>query len=1040
FLHGLGRGLAGTSAKALAEDCVQGRELGAISGPTAMASHRAEHERLDREANERAAALHQRWEEATSAATEKRSRLQTDLELRLRRARQRNDAIRQRGQDQLSQRQAGTVTGLRQDHDARREQLDRDLEAARVTIEKRLAGRCSEWEQAWRSTMESAYASFESLRETATRWFPAWMDARWSEWTPPTEPVGALPVGTLNVDLRALAGTWPTGTCPPLPGGEPFSVPILLTFPELGSLLLETAEGGRDLALAALNTLVLRLLSLSPAGRAIFTILDPVGLGQSFSGLMHLADHEDRLINRRIWTQADQIEARLLELNEHIEKVTQLYLRNEYRTIAEYNEQAGRIAEPYHVLVIADLPAGFSEVAARRLLSVVNSGPRCGVFTWIHWNRRQEMPGELSAAELAAGSLHLRWGQDRFEFVDRPLPGTSLCLETPPDPTFVTPFLQRVGRGSVDSNRVEVPFDQVAPAEADFWTVDTTQELRVPIGRTGATKLQQFALGRGTRQHALVVGKTGSGKSTLFHVLITNLALRCGPDQIEFYLVDFKKGVEFKCYGAHRLPQARVVAIESDREFGLSVLERVDAELERRGELFRRAGAQDLPGYQRATGHSPLPRTLLIIDEFQELFTEDDRVAQHAALLLDRLVRQGRAFGIHVVLGSQTLGGAYTLARTTLGQMSVRIALQCNEADAMLIMEENNTGARLLSRPGEAIYNDASGALEGNSPFQVVWLSDEERDAWLSRIRRRADASGAALPGPMIFEGNAPAHLSDNVALTDCLRKGASSGVTIPRIWLGAPNSIKGPTEARFPRQTGSNLLLVGQNEDSVLAMLTASLLALAAQHPRGSARFLVLDASPAGSAARARVESLVASIPHEIQLHGNPDLPGLMTDLSGLLGQRTDDGVSELAPRVYLIVHHLTRFRGLRFEEDFGYSTTDSTGGSTPGRVLQQVLSEGSALGIHVLCSCDTYGNTIRFLGRKALGEFEMRVLFQMNANDSANLIDAPAAATLGLYRALFHHLREGTTEVFRPYALPPLDWVDNAVAKLRGSAGSRV
>src|SRR5690242_21885048 len=34
----------------------------------------------------------------------------------------------------------------------------------------------------------------------------------------------------------------------------------------------------------------------------------------------------------------------------------------------------------------------------------------------------------------------------------------------------------------------------------------------------------------------------------------------------------------------------------------------------------------------------------------------------------DRLVRQGRAFGIHVLLGSQTLGGAYTLARTTFGR------------------------------------------------------------------------------------------------------------------------------------------------------------------------------------------------------------------------------------------------------------------------------------------------------------------------------------------------------------------------------------
>ena len=63
-----------------------------------------------------------------------------------------------------------------------------------------------------------------------------------------------------------------------------------------------------------------------------------------------------------------------------------------------------------------------------------------------------------------------------------------------------------------------------------------------------------------------------------------------------------------------------------------------------------------------------IPRILLIIDEFQEFFTEEDGVSQDAALLLDRIVRQGRAFGIHVLLGSQTLGGAYSLARATLGQ------------------------------------------------------------------------------------------------------------------------------------------------------------------------------------------------------------------------------------------------------------------------------------------------------------------------------------------------------------------------------------
>src|SRR5437868_10194727 len=109
-----------------------------------------------------------------------------------------------------------------------------------------------------------------------------------------------------------------------------------------------------------------------------------------------------------------------------------------------------------------------------------------------------------------------------------------------------------------------------------------------------------------------------------------------------------------------------------------------------------------------------MPRIVLIVDEFQEFFVEDDKIAQEAALLLDRLVRQGRAFGIHVLLGSQTLGGAYSLARSTIDQMAIRIALPCSETDAHLILSKDNGAARLLSRPGEAIYHDANGRLEGN--------------------------------------------------------------------------------------------------------------------------------------------------------------------------------------------------------------------------------------------------------------------------------------------------------------------------------------
>jgi len=42
-----------------------------------------------------------------------------------------------------------------------------------------------------------------------------------------------------------------------------------------------------------------------------------------------------------------------------------MYLRNEYATITQYNEQAGSVAEKYHFLVVADFPANFSDVGGQ---------------------------------------------------------------------------------------------------------------------------------------------------------------------------------------------------------------------------------------------------------------------------------------------------------------------------------------------------------------------------------------------------------------------------------------------------------------------------------------------------------------------------------------------------------------------------------------------------------------------------------------------------------------------------------------------------
>ena len=70
--------------------------------------------------------------------------------------------------------------------------------------------------------------------------------------------------------------------------------------------------------------------------------------------------------------------------------------------------------------------------------------------------------------------------------------------------------------------------------------------------------------------------------------------------------------------------------------------------------------------------------------------------------------------------------------------------------------------------------------------------------------------------------------------------------------------------------------------------------------------------------------------------------------------------------------------------------------------------------------------------MDRGAMREFDNRILFQMSANDSSNLIDSPAANKLGFHRALAYSEEQGVLEKFRPYALPDSDWYSEARSAL--------
>jgi energy-coupling factor transporter ATP-binding protein EcfA2 len=915
------------------------------------------------------------------------------------------------------------------DHEEDRRQLVLHQERGRAEREEKkraelagVAGRDADEEQAsraaWCAEWQELRQEAAALADEVRGFFPDWPDRPGAGVQAPA-PAGVSPA----LRLGELA-VRPDGA------EEALVLPALAPFPDRCSLLWTAGGAAHDQAVAHARAVVLRILTSLPAGKARFTFLDPAALGEHFAPFLHLADHDERLVGGRVWTEPRQIEQQLEALAEHMTHVIQKYLRGQFADIAAYNARAGDVAEPYRFLVVAGFPAGFTPEAVRRLQTIVAAGPRCGINTLLVVDPAVEPPAGLDLDGLRRHFACFDFRGGEFVWQDDDFGPWPLRLDSPPEAGRVAALLHEVGGRAKEGGVVRVPFALVAPPPESWWAGDSRSELRVPLGRAGATRLQELRLGRGVAQHVLVAGKTGSGKSTLLHTLIVNLALHYGPQEVQLYLVDFKKGVEFKPYAALELPHARVVAVESEREFGLSVLQRLDAEMQARGERFRQAGVPNLESYRNADPAATLPRLLLLVDEFQEFFVEDDRVARDATLLLDRLVRQGRAFGMHVVLASQSLAGAWTLARATVGQMAVRIALQCTDADGRLVLGEDNGGARLLSRPGQAVYNDANGAEASNDVFQTAWLGDEEREEWLGRLRQLAAGRKTPALNPVVFEGNVLPEVGLNRPLGELLARPAGGVVRGARVWLGEPVAIAGPVSAAFERQSGTNLASVGAGEDMALGAAVCAAVALAAQH---------------GAAARVYlVNGLLFEESHQplldlagrlvSRLAGRRDAADVVAEVGGEVDRRiaADDGAG---PPVYLLLVGVEHLRDLRrAEDDFGPAR--GSGYMLPSRVLAHVLREGPGLGVHTLAWADTLAALQRCLERHGLREFALRVAFQMSAADSAALIDSPLAGRLGPYAALLYNEQRGRLDKFRPYGLPGRRWLAAAVGRLAGGA----
>ncbi len=892
------------------------------------------------------------------------------------------------------------------------------VEAQRQTSEAAHQQAVSQARARYAPALDKATMDAAALGSQAGLLAATWSDPLWRGWSP---SVHQGDDGLVRVGQLTATSPWDGITMPallPLVGGR--------------NVVIRAGGAGKAVARGAMQSLVLRLLAALPPGKLRLTCIDPVGLGSTVAGF--IKGLPDFLTGGQAWFDPSHIEQSLIDLEARTAFIKQKYLGVSFQTMEQYNDAAGQIEEPYRLLVVADFPVRFTDSAAARLLSIATNGPSTGVYVMAMVDTDQpKHPYGFVLADLERTATVLGWRDGAFSWEDDAEGGhfrtCRLELDSAPPARDFERIVEVVGAAAVSASEVKLSFASLGRVRPEWNApaVTTAAGLRAPIGQFGAKKVQSFMLDEKLLNSALVIGRPGSGKSTLLHVLINGLALAYPPDELELYLLDLKE-VEFKDYGTLGLPHARVVAINCEREFGLSVLRELDAELHRRMDLFRSQGLAALSEYRTRTGRK-LPRALLVVDEFQELFSADDALASESGLILDRLVRQGRAFGINVLLASQTLAGQYSISNATKNQIPIRIVLQCSDADSRLALSDENDEARLLERPGEAIYNTSNGRVAGNNRFQVAWLGDDEREALLGLVRHEAGRGIYRLPTQIIFEGNAPAHLENNIELLKLLDGGGWSAARHSASgWLGEPVEIKPHTAATFRRQSRANLLIVGQNEyeGTVAAMLNAAMLGLAAQQRPDAARFVVLNLADVDAGWCGAPKALADALPHNVSvISRRRDVTQAVEEVVAEVNARLAQDEDARPPSLYLVIIGLQRARDLRRDESsypaYSYGSVEAEPRRlTPAEQLALICREGPDVGVHTLLWCDTVANFERVLDRGGLAEFDMRVALQMGAEDSRRLFDSEAATKLGPFRALFFdEERTGRLEKFRPYDL---------------------
>ena len=596
----------------------------------------------------------------------------------------------------------------------------------------------------------------------------------------------------------------------------------------------------------------------------------------------------------------------------------------------------------------------------------------------------------------------------------------------------------------------------------------TTSAIEAPIGKTtdGETVDFKIDVNRG-HYHAFVIGETGSGKSRFLHDIIINMIVKYSPEDVELYLMDFK-GVEFNPY--RDIKHSRVILVDrADERITYEVIHELKQKMEERQKILAAAGASDVDEYNKMSADSHISQIILVADECQTLFSDDaknNKLQRDMIATIALIAQQGRAYGVHLLLATQSLSNAPQLGASILNQIGEHYILPCLPADAQKLVPDHERKdtetvvSQMEKGKGQCYYQGA----DGKFLFTFSYIpKGEVQDSLIESAKKKSDEHNSN--GQVYFSGSLQ-YAMDEQTIDVIAAKGRRHIVASPGQSIAIPQS---PVTIPLRDESGENIMLLGINDKQYVTRTSINtLVSMIATNRRKELdyEFVVMNCMKCDD------DEPYMDVLDKLQAEGLCRLVR-PRDRKALLYQLCKDIASGSARPTMLTILGEETFRELKFDEPLEFAEDNNSNPTkdeapmsyddalammnmlgnpvtskpqtdsgisdikTMMQALEYILDHGPENGVHTIMQLDRIGNFYitkdGYVNSKAVySRFAHLLILRSGENDVSTLTlpddIRPAVLEDNGERLRAYYYNEGSNryELFTPYLMPKTEQIN--------------